>query len=147
MQYIVYDRPHSCRSSSPRLAARASSVRAKTALNLVRLVLTGTRLVLDRRLLGRRNASLLSDRAAAPVLVGLEVADEQVAVLVVAVGRDAGLGAVHDVEDAGGVAEDVVHFLEGAVGCLGLVCRSASGCNVNGWVEGGLRRRSRSLGR
>lgn len=63
--------------------------------------------------------ALLGDVAGtAQVLLGVFVVDEEFAVLAVAVGLVSGDG--DHVENAGGLVEDGVHFLEGAVGGLGV---------------------------
>ena len=62
-------------------------------------------------------ALLFGDVAgAAHVLLGILVVDEELALLAVAVGLVAGDG--DDVENAGRLLENDVHFLQGAVCCL-----------------------------
>ena len=55
---------------------------------------------------------------AAHVLLGVLIVDEELALLAVAVGLVAGDG--DNAEDAGCLLEDDVHFLQGAVCCLGV---------------------------
>lgn len=96
-------------------SSRARSISILQSLNLLAITLTTLGMVTILGLHKRTPAACASSG------FGVHVVDEEFAVLAVAVGCVA--GDADDVEDGGGVAEDFVHFFEGAEASFCMCCK------------------------
>jgi hypothetical protein len=76
--------------------------------------------ILDNAEVRFLTAVLVRNAAPSPMLIRIEVIDEQVSVLVEAVWCHAWSSDVDDVQDTARFVEDFVHFFEAAVGGFGV---------------------------